>query len=111
MEEMRFKAQETIKSVVLNSKNAVIKIIDVATGDSNKISVTIKQILSENIKLQAPKIIVVHNHPSGDPTPSKEDYKFTEKVNEACDILGIQLLDHIVIGNNKYESIMSKTKA
>lgn len=108
MEEMRDKKQEIIKTLVLNSKNIIIKIKDVAIGDSRTASVSIKQLLSENIKMQAPKIIIVHNHPSGDPTPSKDDLIFTNKVNEACNILGIKLLDHVVIGNNRYESIMSR---
>lgn len=55
----------------------------------------------------APRIILVHNHPSGDPTPSKEDLELTKRIYDAAIILGIDLLDHIVIGNNKYESIFS----
>lgn len=110
MEEMRDKKQEIIKTLVLNSKNIILKIKDVAIGDTRTASVSIKQLLSENIKMQAPKIIIVHNHPSGDPTPSKDDLIFTNKVNEACNILGIKLLDHVVIGNNRYESIMSRIR-
>lgn len=107
-EEMQFKKQETLKAVILNTKNTVIKVKDIVTGDSKSANVTIKQILAENIRLQAPKIIIAHNHPSGDPTPSKQDYMLTYNLIEACKLLGITLLDHIVIGDNNYVSIVSK---
>jgi len=64
-----------------------------------------REVLCEAIKLQAPKIILVHNHPSGDVTPSKADFNMTDRIYEAAEIIGVQLLDHIIIGNNKYESI------
>lgn len=107
MEEMKYKKKEEIKSIILNSKNIVKKIFNVVVGDANCARITIKQILSENIKMQEPKIILVHNHPSGDPTPSKEDINLTIKLTEACDLFGIKLLDHIVIGDNRYKSILS----
>ena len=69
-----------------------------------------KEILAEAIKLQAPKIIMVHNHPSGDVVPSKADFSITDRIYEAAGILGIELLDHIIIGNNKYESILGLIK-
>ena len=53
----------------------------------------------------APKIILVHNHPSGDPTPSKADIDFTKRLEQASSIVGIELLDHIIIGDSKFESI------
>ena len=107
-DEMRLKKQEIMKALILNTKNIVIKVKDIIIGDSKSASVTIKQILAENIRLQAPKIIIAHNHPSGDPTPSKQDYVITYNVIDACKLLGIELLDHIVVGNNTYVSIMSK---
>ena len=58
-------------------------------------------------KLGAPKIIMVHNHPSGNSKPSQQDIEFTERMEQASEILGIQLLDHIVIGYNEYTSIKS----
>ena len=64
-----------------------------------------RSILSEPIKMGAPKIILVHNHPSGDPTPSKEDIDTPIKVKEAAEMCGIELLDHIVMGDGKYKSI------
>lgn len=60
--------------------------------------------------MQAPKIILVHNHPSGDSTPSKSDFLVTDRVYECSDIMGIELLDHIVIGDGTYESIFKERK-
>ena len=65
-----------------------------------------KEVLAEAIKLQAPKIILVHNHPSGDVIPSQSDFIMTDRMYEASEILGIQLLDHVIIGDNKFESIL-----
>lgn len=64
--------------------------------------------MAEPIKMKAPKIILVHNHPSGDATPSKQDMEFTKIVYEVGQTLGIELLDHLVIGNKKYTSIFSE---
>ena len=58
--------------------------------------------------MKAPKIILVHNHPSGDSTPSRSDIKFTERILETTSMLGIEFVDHIVIGNMEYTSIFSQ---
>lgn len=108
MNEMMAKIQEVLKVIILNSKNEITKMLDVAVGTANVAHVTIKQILSEAIKMQAPKIILCHNHPSGDSSPSIADEKLTISVKTACDIFGIELLDHIVIGHNEYKSIYAK---
>lgn len=110
MKEMRFEKQEILKVVILDGKNNVIKIKDVAKGSGNFVVATIKSVLNEAVKVEAPKIILVHNHPGGDPTPSNEDFEFTIKVEKAAKILGIELLDHIVIGKLKYISIISKMR-
>ena len=67
-------------------------------------------ILKEAIKIGAKKIILVHNHPSGDPMPSKSDIDITKKIKNAADLMDIQLLDHIIIGEDKYCSIFSVMK-
>lgn len=64
-----------------------------------------KDVLAEAVKMGIPKIILAHNHPSGDPTPSKSDIALTEKIEQAAQLLGVQLLDHIVIGDGKFTSI------
>ena len=107
LEELRFEKREIAKLLVLNNKNEIIKIKNVAYGGTNFVNLSIKDIMSEPIKLKAQKIIIVHNHPSGDSKPSKEDYDFTCKVMNIANELDIQLLDHIVIGNNNYTSIIS----
>ena len=110
MKEMRFEKQEILKVVILDGRNNVIKIKDIAKGRGNFVVATIKSVLNESVKVEAPKIILVHNHPGGDPTPSNEDFEFTIKVEKAAEILGIELLDHIVIGKLKYISIISKMR-
>lgn len=108
MQELRYEKREVMKLVVLNTKNIIQKIINISLGATNNVSVEPKEILLEAIKCQANKIILVHNHPSGDPTPSKDDYRFTDRMYECADIMGIQLLDHIVIGDGRYDSIFCK---
>lgn len=107
MQELRYEKKEIMKLVILNTKNIVQKIINISLGATNSASVEPKEILLEAIKCQATKIILIHNHPSGDPTPSQEDYRVTDRIYECADIMGIELLDHIVIGDGKYTSILS----
>ena len=108
MHDLRFLKREIIKVIILNNKNVILKILDIALGSTNSAKVDIKDILSEAVKMQAPKIILVHNHPSGDSTPSKSDIQITDRVYEAANLLGIELLDHIVIGNMEYTSIFTQ---
>lgn len=108
MDKMRFETQEILKVAMLNNKNNLIKIKDVAIGSGNFAVATIKMILNEAVKIEAEGIILIHNHPSGNPIPSEKDIEFTEKVKQATKILGIKLVDHIVIGRNNYISIFSQ---
>lgn len=108
IEKMRFEKQEILKVAILDNKNHLLKIKDIAIGSGNFVVTTIKSVLNEAVKIEASKIILIHNHPSGDPTPSNADIEFTKKVEKASEILGIQLLDHIVIGKNNYISIFSQ---
>ena len=107
IEKMRFEKQEILKVAMLDNKNKLIKIKDIAVGGGNFVTATVKSVLNEAVKIEAAKIILIHNHPAGDPTPSNQDIEFTNKVEQASKILGIQLLDHIVIGNTNYVSIFS----
>lgn len=108
MSELKFEKSEKVKLVILNNKNEIQKIQDIAVGGTNFANVSIKDILSEPIKMKAPKIILVHNHPSGDSTPSEQDISFTEQLYELAGLIGIQLVDHLVIGNMNYTSIFSR---
>lgn len=107
-EEMRFEKQEILKVVILGNKNKLLKIKDIAKGTGNFVKASIKDVLNEAVKVQAMQIILVHNHPSGNVTPSKNDIEFTREVKKASIILGINLIDHIIIGGNNYISIFSK---
>ena len=111
MNELKYERREIVKVILLNSKNNILKIKDISYGGTNFAMIEPKEILAEAIKMQAPKIIVVHNHPSGDVTPSKADFNITDKLYEASQILGVELLDHIIIGDNKYESILGLIKS
>ena len=110
MPSLRYEKREIAKLIILNSKNIVLKIIDISFGGTNFASISPKEVLVEAIKMQAPKIILVHNHPSGNPKPSKEDFRITDRIYECADIMGIELLDHIVIGDGTYESILMERK-
>lgn len=105
MNELKSEKREIVKVIILNSQNVVIKMKNISFGGTNSANVDTKDIFMEAIKSGLPKIILVHNHPSGDPTPSQQDCIFTKKIEEASKILGVQMLDHIIIGYNKYTSI------
>lgn len=99
------KKQEILKVVILNKQNKIMLIHTVATGNTDSISIGVKECLSEPIKNMANAIILVHNHPSGSLSPSKQDIAFTKKICEYSKIFGIELLDHIIIANNNYVSL------
>lgn len=107
MEELRFLNKEIAKIVILNNKNEIIKMKDIALGGTNFANISVKDIVEEPIRMGAPKIILVHNHPSGDATPSQRDILFTNQLYDVTTLLGIQLVDHLVIGNKTYTSIFS----
>lgn len=110
IDELRYEKREIAKVIILNNKNIVLKIINISLGGTNFACIEPKEVLTEAIKMQAPKIILVHNHPSGDPKPSQEDYRITDRLYECADIMGIEFLDHIVIGDGTYESILMERK-
>lgn len=105
MPEMRFEKREIVKLIMLNIKNKILKIINVSIGGTNYAVIEPKDILAEPIRIEASKIILVHNHPSGNPKPSIEDINITNRLYNCAKMLGIELLDHIVIGDGVYESI------
>ena len=105
MDELKYEKREVVKVIILNIKNIVIKIVDICLGTDNSAILKPRDALAEAIKIGAPKIVIVHNHPSGDPTPSKADIEFTDRLGQAASLMGIELLDHIVIGDCRFESI------
>lgn len=100
MEEMRFLEKEHFKTILLNTKNHVISIEDISVGSLNSSIVHPREVFKPAIRRSSASVILVHNHPSGDPTPSKEDIEVTSRLVNAGNILGISVLDHIIIGNN-----------
>ena len=105
--ELKYEKREIVKVLMLNAKNNILKIQDIAQGGTSVAVFEIKDVLKEAIKIGAPKIILVHNHPSGDPTPSHDDIELTQKLEQVSKMLEIELLDHVVIGDGKYKSIFS----
>lgn len=108
MGEMNDLAQEVLKVVLLSTKNIIIGTKDVFKGSLNTSIVHPREIFKQAIDKNSASIIICHNHPSGDPTPSKEDINITLRIKECGNILGIQLVDHIIIGNNKFVSLKER---
>lgn len=108
--EMRYEKREKLKVLALNTRNILLKIIDVSQGGTSSIAIDLKDILSEPIKIGAAKIILVHNHPAGSTIPSQPDIQLTQKLYNVAYQLGIEFIDHIIIAKDKYESIFRMAK-
>lgn len=104
MEDMRHERQEIMKLLMLNSKTHLIGETDISKGTVNASLITPRELFIEALQKNAVSIIILHNHPSGDSTPSREDILITARIKEAGDLIGINLLDHVIIGNNCYTS-------
>lgn len=101
MEDMRHLEQEEIRVMFLNTKQNLIRDLLVSKGTVNASVVTPREILIEGLRCLAVSMILVHNHPSGDPSPSESDILLTRRVQEAGNVIGISLLDHIIIGDKR----------
>ena len=104
MEEMRHQKQEHMKLLMLNSKSKLLGEKDISKGTVNASLVSPRELFIEALEKQAVAIILIHNHPSGDTTPSENDMLLTKRVQDAGRLIGIELLDHIIIGDNCYMS-------
>ena len=93
-----------MKLLMLNSKSKLLGEKDISKGTVNASLVSPRELFIEALAKQAVSIILIHNHPSGDTTPSENDILLTKRVQEAGRLIGIELLDHIIIGNNCYMS-------
>lgn len=114
MEDMRHRNQEHIKLLMLNGRLRLLSESEISKGTINMSVISPREIFLEALQKGAVYIIVLHNHPSGDPTPSREDILITKRIRESGSILGIELLDHIIIGDNCYvsfaqENLMKET--
>jgi len=96
--------REHFLAVHLDSKNRILAIDCVSTGSLNASIVHPRELFKTILLSSAAAVLLVHNHPSGDPTPSREDHELTSRLKECSELLGIRLLDHIVIGNGCYTS-------
>jgi DNA repair protein RadC len=107
-ERLRGKKQEIFLSVLLDNKNRIIRESTISTGSLTSSIVHPREVFNPAIKESAASVIFVHNHPSGDPEPSREDIQTTHRLLEVGDIVGIKVLDHIVIGNECFVSFKDK---
>ena len=102
MEDLRHRNQEVMKLLLLNSKAELIDETNISKGTVNASLVTPRELFVEALKKEAVSMILLHNHPSGDPTPSRDDILTTKRISECGLLIGIELLDHIIIVNNCY---------
>jgi DNA repair protein RadC len=105
MQDMRHLTREQVLLLMFDSKNKLMKDMVVSEGTVNTSIMPTREVFVHALKEEAVNIILLHNHPSGDPTPSAEDIRVTKKLTEAGNLIGISLMDHIIIGDNRYISL------
>ena len=105
MAEMAFLEQEHLRVVLLNTRNQVLSIQEVYKGNVNTAVVRVAEVFRDAVREGCPALIVVHNHPSGDPAPSADDAAITKQIAEAGRLLGIEVLDHVVIARKGFASL------
>lgn len=102
---LKDKKKEYFLTLMLNTRNHLMKIDTISMGSLDSSIVHPREVFKEAISASAASVIFVHNHPSGDPQPSDDDIKLTKRLMEAGKIIGIEVLDHVIIGNESYVSI------
>lgn len=105
MERMRYYKKEHFVSLMINAKGQIIEETQVSIGDLCSSTTHPREVFVDAVRRSAGSVVFVHNHPSGDPTPSETDVETTKRLIEAGEILGIPVLDHIVIGDGRYVSM------
>ena len=108
MEEMRYFDREHFRVMYLDRKGGLLVIEDVSIGGLHSSIVHPREVFKTAVKKSAASMILIHNHPSGDPTPSREDIDITNRLIEAGKLMGIEVLDHIIIGDNTYCSLKAR---
>ncbi len=103
-----YQKKEHLKSLLLDTKNRVLAIRTVSIGDLSSSIVHPREVFKDAVIASAASVIVAHNHPSGDPTPSAEDVAVTKRLIQAGEIMGIDLLDHIVLGDGTFVSLKER---
>lgn len=104
MEDMRYLKKEHFKIITLDTKNKILDICTISIGSLNSSIVHPREVFHEAVKKSAASIILIHNHPSGETQPSREDISITKRLIEAGELMGIKVLDHIIIGDGVYLS-------
>ncbi|MFV9510876.1 RadC family protein [Tepidibacillus sp. LV47] len=107
-EDMRFLRQEHFIAILLDTKNHILAKETISIGSLNASIVHPREVFKPAIKKSASAIIVAHNHPSGDPSPSREDIEITKRLYQAGELLGIDVFDHVIIGEDQYFSMKEK---
>lgn len=105
MQEFRLKKREELLLIMLDTKGKLLKDAVISSGTINYSILDPREVFVTAFQYHAVQIILLHNHPSGDPTPSQEDILATKRIKEAGEIVGIELIDHIIIGDNHYISM------
>ena len=98
--------QEIFSVILLNSKNRIIRVVDVSKGSLNQAVIEAREVFRPAIISSAHAVILTHNHPSGDPTPSREDIALTKRLSQVGKEIGINVLDHVIVAGNSYSSLM-----
>ncbi|MGB2696006.1 MAG: DNA repair protein RadC [Dehalococcoidia bacterium] len=109
--EMGLLEQEHLRVLLLNTRNQVLGTAEVYRGSVHTAVVRIGELFREALRQNAPALILVHNHPSGDPTPSADDIAMTKQAIEAGELLDVDVLDHIVIAHGRFESMKTSGQA
>jgi DNA repair protein RadC len=105
MSEMGLLDQEELRILLLNTRNEIVKRATIYRGSVSSAQVRPAEVLREAVRANLPSMVVVHNHPSGDPSPSPDDIALTRRLAEGAELLSIDLLDHIVIGRGRFLSM------
>lgn len=108
MEEMRHKEQEELYELMMDGKNRLLHYTPLFKGTVNASLVSPREIFIEAMKHRAVTIALLHNHPSGDPSPSREDILITRRIRDTGELVGIPLLDHVIIGDTNYVSMKER---
>lgn len=108
MYEMGALEVEHLRVMLLDTRNQVIRITQVYVGSLNASLIRVGEVFRDAVRANAASVIVVHNHPSGDPSPSPEDIVVTQEIVSSGKLLDIEVLDHIIIGKNRFVSLKSK---
>jgi DNA repair protein RadC len=100
--------QEELRVILLDTRNSVMDVVTVYKGSLNSSQVRVGELFKEAIRRNAAAVILIHNHPSGDPTPSPDDVAVTRAIVEVGKLLDIEVLDHLVIGAGRYISLKER---